>query len=66
MKTIVITMTNAELSGGSNAEIGLKLQDIIQQSLLWWHSQFGESDSLKLDRWEIESIAVQDMPATPH
>lgn len=60
MKRIVITITNAELSGGSNAEIGLKLEDIIHQSFQWWHFQFGEKDSLKLDRWQVESIEVQD------
>lgn len=61
MKRIVITMTNAEVSGGSNAEIGLKLEDIIRQSFQWWHSQFGEKDPLKLDHWQLESIEVQDI-----
>ncbi len=38
MKRVVIEMINEELTGGSNAEIGLKLGDLITQSLHWWQS----------------------------
>ena len=64
MKRIVIIMTNANLSGGSNAEIGLKLEDLIRQSFHWWHAQYGERDPLKLDHWRLESIEVQDIRAS--
>lgn len=53
-------MTNEELSDGSNAEIGLKLTDIITQSLRWWHGQFGENDRLKLNGWRVNSIEVTE------
>jgi hypothetical protein len=62
MKRVIIAMVNEELSGGSNAEMGLKLQDIISQSLQWWHSQLGTNDLIKLDRWRIESIEIKDIP----
>ena len=62
MKRVVIEMINEELSGGSNAEIGLKLEDIIGQSLHWWHSQLGDRDSLRLDRWRVKSIEVKEIP----
>ncbi|MFQ5849079.1 MAG: hypothetical protein ACE5JU_00665 [Candidatus Binatia bacterium] len=62
MKKVVIEMINEELSGGSNAEIGLKLGDLISQSLHWWHSQFGARDHIRLDRWRVESIEVQEVP----
>ncbi len=64
MKRVIIEMINEELSGGSNAEMGLKLQDIISQSLHWWHSQLGDSDPIRLDRWRIESIEIKDIPPT--
>lgn len=61
MKRVIIEMINEELSGGSNAEMGLKLQDIISQSLHWWHSQLGASDPIGLDRWRVESIEIKDI-----
>lgn len=61
MKRVVIEMINEELCGGSNAEIGLKLTDIISQSLHWWHSQLGEEDPIRLDRWRVESIEVKEI-----
>lgn len=60
MKRVVIEMTNEELSEGSNAEIGLKLTDIITQSLRWWHSQLGENDRLRLNAWRVNSIEVTE------
>jgi hypothetical protein len=60
MKRVVIEMTNEELSDGSNAEIGLKLTDIITQSLRWWHGQFGENDRLRLNSWRVNSIEVTE------
>lgn len=63
MKRITITMTNEELFGGSNAEIGFKLEDIISQSFHWWHHQLGEHDSIRLDRWRVESIEVREIPS---
>jgi hypothetical protein len=62
MKRVVIEMINEEISGGSNAEIGLKLGDIISQSLHWWHSQLGDRDPIKMDRWRVESIEVKEIP----
>ncbi len=64
MKRVVVELINEELSGGSNAEIGLKLGDIISQSLDWWHGQLGDSDPLRLDRWRVESIEVKEIPPT--
>ena len=51
-----------ELSGGSNAEIGLKLSDLISKSFRWWHSQLGERDHIGLDRWRVESVEVREIP----
>jgi hypothetical protein len=63
MKKVLIELVNEELSEGSNAEIGLKLSDLVSQSLHWWHSQLGDSDKLKLDGWRISSIEVTESPA---
>lgn len=62
MKRVVIEMINEELFGGSNTEIGLKLENIIGQSLNWWHTHLGESDPIRLDRWRVESIEVKEIP----
>ncbi len=62
MKRVMIELINDELSGGSNAEVGLKLSDLISQSLHWWHSQLGERDSIKLDYWRVESVEVREIP----
>ncbi|MGH7845646.1 MAG: hypothetical protein ACREQW_10820 [Candidatus Binatia bacterium] len=64
MKKVVIEMTQNEISGGSNAEIGLKLADLIMQSLRWWHGQLGDKDPLKLDGWQVKSIEVTDAPGS--
>lgn len=61
MKKVVIELANDELSGGSNAELGLKLGDMIGQSLRWWHMQLGDQDPLRLDRWRVESIEVKEI-----
>ena len=63
MKRVVIEMINEELTGGSNAEIGLKLGDIITQSLHWWPSHLGGKDRVGLGRWRVESIEVKEIPA---
>jgi hypothetical protein len=60
MKRVVIEMTQNEQTGGSNAETGLKLTDLIVQSLRWWHGQLGDKDPLKLDGWQVRSIEVTD------
>jgi len=65
MKKVIIELTNAELAGGSNAEIGLKLEDIIRQSFQWFHHQYGEKDPLRLDRWRVESIEVREIAPKP-
>ena len=62
MKRVLIELINDDLSGGSNAEIGLKLSDLISQSFRWWHSQSGERDPLGLDRWRVESVEVREIP----
>jgi hypothetical protein len=62
MKKVVIELANDELSGGSNADLGLKLGDMISQSLRWWHMQLGDQDPLRLDRWRVESIEVKEVP----
>ncbi|MCH7915067.1 MAG: hypothetical protein IH856_18875 [Deltaproteobacteria bacterium] len=62
MKRVLIELINNELSGGSSAEIGLKLSDLISQSFRWWHSQFGGRDPFGLDRWRIESVEVREIP----
>ena len=45
MKRVLIELINNELSGGSSAEIGLKLSDLISQRFRWWHSQSGGKGS---------------------
>ena len=62
MKRVVIEMINEELAGGSNAEVGIQLGDLIGQSLRWWHDHLGEGDRLRLDKWRIESIEVKENP----
>ncbi|HWP58935.1 MAG TPA: hypothetical protein VNL14_13665 [Candidatus Acidoferrales bacterium] len=64
MKKVVIEMIHNELTGGSNAEMGLKLTDLIVQSLRWWHGQLGDKDPLKLDGWQVKSIEVTDSRRT--
>lgn len=61
MKRVLIELRHEQLSGGSNAEIGLKLADLISQSLRWWHSQFGDKDPLMLAGWQVTSIEVTDV-----
>ncbi|MFQ5683495.1 MAG: hypothetical protein ACE5HC_09515 [Candidatus Binatia bacterium] len=61
MKKVVIELINDDISGGSNAEIGLKLEDIIRQSFSWWHTQLGDSEPIRLDRWRVESIEVKEI-----
>ena len=62
MKRVVIEMINEELTGGSNAEIGLKLGDLITQSLHWWQSHLGDKDRIGLGQWRVESIEVKEIP----
>ena len=65
MKRVVIEMINDELSGGSNAEIGLKLGDLVTQSLQWWRVHLGDNQGLGLGGWRVESIEVKDIRAAP-
>ncbi len=62
MKRVVIEMINEDLTGGSNAEIGLKLGDLITQSLHWWQSHLGDKDRIGLGRWRVESIEIKEIP----
>ncbi|NIO09422.1 MAG: hypothetical protein GTO40_16020 [Deltaproteobacteria bacterium] len=63
MKRVLIEMINDEITGGSNAEIGLKLGDLITQSLRWWQSHLGDKDRIGPGQWRVESIEVKEIPA---
>jgi len=65
MKKVVIEMINDELSGGSNAEIGLKLGDLISQSFQWWQAHLGDRKGLDLAGWRLDSIEVRDIRPAP-
>jgi hypothetical protein len=65
MKRVVIEMVNEELSGGSNAEIGLKLSDLITQSLQWWQAHLGDREGLGLGGWRVDSIEIKDVRPAP-
>ncbi len=57
----MIEMINEELSGGGNAEIGIKLGDLITQSLQWRRDHLGDKERMCLGHWRVESIEVKEV-----
>jgi len=62
MNRVSIEMINEELTGESNAEIGLKLGDVITENLHWWQSNLGDKDRIGFGRWRVESFEVKEIP----
>ncbi len=62
MNRVSIEMINEELTGESNAEIGLKLGDVITENLHWWQSHLGDKDRIGFGRWRVESFEVKEIP----
>jgi hypothetical protein len=61
MKRAVIELVNEEMTGGSDARIAVELENIIRQSLEWWHEFQGNRDLIKLDKWKISEIEIKDV-----
>jgi hypothetical protein len=60
MKKAVIELINEELTG-SDARIAVQLEDILRQSLDWWHQFQGERDQISLNKWKISEIEISDV-----
>lgn len=61
MKRATIELVNEEMTGGSDATIAVELENIIRQSLEWWHEFRGSRDRIKLDKWKISEIEIKDV-----